>query len=211
MDHPRHEILEARAKAAPERVAGIAVVGLLHVALIYALASGLAMRLVREIPHDITVQVLPVQQPENAPPPPPHPQMQAPQLPTITPPEIDVPQQPASQPTISVSAPQTPAAPAAQPISGGATGIMNTHTIPPYPELSRRLGQQGTVTLRLSIAADGTVTDTQLVTSSGSTDLDNAALAWVKQHWKYKAALQNGQPIASTTEAAVVFNLKNAH
>ena len=211
MNHPSHEILEARTKAAPERIAGIAFVGVLHIALIYAIASGLAMKFVKELPHDITVQVLPVQEPQNAPQPPPHPQMQAPQLPTITPPEIDVPQQQTTTPAIAVTAQQTPPAPVSQPLSGGASGISSTHTIPPYPELSRRLGQQGTVTLRLSIGADGTVTDTQLVASSGSTDLDNAALAWVKAHWKYKPALQNGQPVASTTEAAVVFNLKNAH
>jgi protein TonB len=210
MNHPRHEILEARTQMAPERVGGLVFVGLLHVAVIYALASGLAVKFIKQIPHEISAEVIPVQEPQNAPPPPPPTKMQVPTLPTVAPPDIEVPQQPAPSPTISVQAQPQPPAAVTQPASTSAAGIASTHTIPPYPEQSRRMGQQGTVTLRVSIGADGVVTDTQIVQSSGVPELDQAALAWVKSHWKYKPAMQNGQPIASTAEAAVVFNLKNA-
>jgi protein TonB len=54
------------------------------------------------------------------------------------------------------------------------------------------------------------VTNAQIEQSSGSNDLDSAAVQWVVAHWRYKPATQNGQPVVSTTEAAVVFNLKNA-
>jgi protein TonB len=44
-----------------------------------------------------------------------------------------------------------------------------------YPEIACRRGQQGTVTLRFSVAADGNVLDVAVVTGSGSPLLDDAA------------------------------------
>jgi periplasmic protein TonB len=44
-----------------------------------------------------------------------------------------------------------------------------------YPEIARRRGQEGTVTLRFTVAADGNVLDVSVVTGSGSPLLDNAA------------------------------------
>jgi periplasmic protein TonB len=44
-----------------------------------------------------------------------------------------------------------------------------------YPEVARRQGQEGTVTLRFTVAADGSVLDVAVVTGSGSQVLDNAA------------------------------------
>ncbi len=91
-----------------------------------------------------------------------------------------------------------------------AMGIVGTHTIPPYPLLERRLNEQGTVTLRLTISPQGVVTGAEVVKSSGYPGLDQSAIGWVMAHWKYKPAILNGSPVASQTTAAVVFNLKNA-
>ncbi len=44
-----------------------------------------------------------------------------------------------------------------------------------YPEAARRLGEQGRVVLRFTVARDGRVLDVQVVGSSGSTRLDGAA------------------------------------
>jgi protein TonB len=63
------------------------------------------------------------------------------------------------------------------------------------------------VLLRLAINADGQVSDAEIVRSSGYDELDEAAAIWVKAHWRYLPALQNGQPVAATTTALVTFRL----
>jgi protein TonB len=76
--------------------------------------------------------------------------------------------------------------------------------------LARRLGKEGTVTLSLTVSAAGDVTSATVVGSSGNDDLDQAAIQWVKEHWRYKPAIRNGKPAAGTVEAAVRFTLQNA-
>lgn len=211
MEHPRHDVLEIKQRMTPERVVGLVFVGLLHAAIIYALASGLAQRFVKELPHVITAQVIqPQPQPQNIPPPP-QPQFKAPPEPAVPPPVITI-QSPAPAPITVVKNPNppAPAPPAPAPISTAVRGILSTHTIPPYPEVARRMGEEGTTTVKIDIDAAGQITDVSLISSSGSSLLDNAAINWVKQHWKYKAAVEAGKPVPSTTEAAIKFDLKNA-
>ena len=88
-----------------------------------------------------------------------------------------------------------------------ASGLMATHTIPGYPTLDRRLNHEGTVVLALSIGADGSVNDAKVATSSGYDGLDQAAIAWVKAHWRYKPATKGGVAIPSSLNAAVRFKL----
>lgn len=88
-----------------------------------------------------------------------------------------------------------------------ASGLMATHTIPGYPSLDRRLNHEGTVMLALSIGADGSVTDASIAHSSGYDGLDQAAIAWVKAHWRYKPATKGGVAIPSSVNAAVTFKL----
>jgi protein TonB len=88
-----------------------------------------------------------------------------------------------------------------------ASGLVATHTIPGYPTLDRRLNHEGTVVLALSIGADGSVNDAKIATSSGYDGLDQAAIAWVKAHWRYKPATKGGVAIPSSLNAAVRFKL----
>ena len=213
MNRPLHAISESRpGQMSPERIVSIGFVVALHVALLYALITGLAQRIALQLPHELTAVVIPVQQQETQPPPP-QAQLQKPTLPQITPPDIQV-QQQQTTPAITVQTTPQPVAPTApvnpSPVSTTASGIMNTHTIPPYPEMERRMGREGTVTLRIQIDTTGNVTDAQVEQSSGDQALDQAAVDWVKAHWKYKPAIQNGTAVAATAEAAVKFNLKNA-
>lgn len=50
-------------------------------------------------------------------------------------------------------------------------------TVPVYPVEARRLGEEGTVHVRLRVLADGQPTDLRVQRSSGAQALDNAALA----------------------------------
>lgn len=92
----------------------------------------------------------------------------------------------------------------------GPLGIQATHTIPPYPPLDVRLGHEGTVVLRLTISAEGRVTEASVARSSGSDSLDNVARSWVMAHWRYQPAVHGGMAVPATATVGVQFNLRQA-
>jgi protein TonB len=83
------------------------------------------------------------------------------------------------------SAPGASAPPAAQPESPAAVGWNSLFSAwlasrKTYPEVARRRGEQGSVTLRFKVAGDGTVLNVALLTGSGSPVLDEAARALLR-------------------------------
>ena len=220
-----HRIPQSRSSAM--RYVGGAFVGALHVVAIWAIANGLAIRLVHDVPKLIETKIIEQPpKPKERPPAAPKVQMQAPpKIQTfVPPPDIKIetpPPPPAAIQQVQkitparVTPPQqsapvtTPAPPPAVPDTE-AVGIASTHTTPPYPPVAHRLGKEGTVMLHISISATGDVTDASVATSSGTDELDQAAIEWVKSHWRYKPAIHSGQPVASTAKVAVQFTLKNA-
>jgi len=76
-----------------------------------------------------------------------------------------------------------------------------------FPRLSSNdsATRQIVVRLLLSITGDGAVADAVVTSTSGTPSLDAFAIAWVKERWRYRPALQNGVPIAVTTMAIVQF------
>lgn len=79
---------------------------------------------------------------------------------------------------------------------------------PTYPRLSKRMGEQGEVRLRVLVAVDGRVASVQLSRSSGYDRLDEAALESVKQ-WRFKPATQGGEPLETWVEVPVKFVLES--
>jgi protein TonB len=188
----------------------IGTVAMLHVVIVYALVTGMAQKIMQVIPPSLQVSVLPQNIDTKNVPPPPKPvlaQVQPTQS-TLPPPDIQI--ATTEQPPINVQA--TPPSPpqTTAPADARATGLAYTHTTPPYPEMARKLTEQGTVTLQMTISAQGDVTAAAVLQSSGFADLDQAAVSWVQQHWRYKPAMQNGQAVPSQAQAAVKFDLKNA-
>jgi protein TonB len=217
MQQPIHALAGRRREMTPERVAGLGFVGLLHVVAIWAILTGLVPKIVQVIKHDDLVLV---RTREKEVPPPPMSLKPPPRIPTVTlsmerrvavpPPVIDIARDPppvTGDPTPPKGPPSnaTPSVP-----DTAAFAVTGTHTTPAYPLLERRLDHQGTVKLRLTISAEGAVTGAQVAQSSGYPGLDQAAVSWVILHWRYKPATHDGAPAASTTVAAVVFNIKNA-
>lgn len=78
---------------------------------------------------------------------------------------------------------------------------------PDYPSVSRRLGEQGKVLLRVQVAADGTADSVVLQTSSGSTRLDQSALAAVKK-WRFVPAKRGGQAVSASVVVPVSFSIE---
>ena len=209
MHAPTHTILStANSTASALRTMIIGTVVMLHALIVYALISGMAGKIAKYVPPELVAHfdTAPAK-PTVVPPPPPvlaHPQPQIADVPT---PVINtVPDQPS--PILVQPAPTNPAPPA-QPDTGAA-GISSTHSTPPYPALARVAAHQGTVVLQIVISAEGSVASANVIQSSGFPELDQAAVAWVVAHWKYKPALQNGQAVPSQAQAAVKFDLRQA-
>ena len=77
---------------------------------------------------------------------------------------------------------------------------------PKYPVLSRRLGEQGRVLLRVFVDADGRAHDVQVHGSSGFARLDGAAKEAV-EHWQFTPARQRGGAVGAWVVVPVSFTL----
>ena len=203
MEEPRGFINALSPRAQARRYVSMAVVGLIHVVVIYALVTGLAPQIAKNAHRELSARVI-ATQPEKPkqvvklrPPP-----LEKPKLNTAVAPKIQI-NQPA-QSSISV-APANP-----QPAADRrAAAVGSTHTRPPYPPAARRLGQEGRVVLRLTISPQGAVVRADVVQSSGYPELDQTAQAWVIAHWRYQPAVTHGVPVTSQTMAAVRFDLNS--
>jgi protein TonB len=78
-------------------------------------------------------------------------------------------------------------------------------SLPEYPEVARRAGIEGPVTLLLRIGPDGSVEETQLL--SGQPVLGRAAAAAVEQ-WRYQPARIEGQSVDILTSVTLAFELR---
>lgn len=77
--------------------------------------------------------------------------------------------------------------------------------LPQYPRLARRLGVEGTVTLRLAIDASGKLTGVEVIQSAGH-GFDEEALRAVQQS-SFSPAVREGRPIACLALLQVRFQL----
>lgn len=156
----------------------ITLVVVLHGLLLWAIQSGLARQVVKMT--ESTVEVLLLS--DNRPPPPPPatpPPPKTPTPPVVTPttaapPVITTPVAPAvSAPSTTPVAPTAPAAPSVR--TGAVIQPGASCAKPDYPSASRRLEEEGTVTLKFLIGADGRVLQAEIEKTSGFNRLDEAA------------------------------------
>lgn len=78
---------------------------------------------------------------------------------------------------------------------------------PPYPALSRRMGEEGRVVLRVQVRSDGGAGEVQLQTASGSPRLDQSALETVRR-WKFVPARRGDEAVAAWVLVPIIFSLK---
>jgi protein TonB len=78
---------------------------------------------------------------------------------------------------------------------------------PVYPPISRRMGEQGLVLLRVFVTAHGDPNAVELKTGSGFARLDRAAQEAVKQ-WKFVPARRGEQPVDAWVVVPIRFSLK---
>ena len=79
---------------------------------------------------------------------------------------------------------------------------------PPYPALSRRMGEEGRVVLRVFVDQTGLPARVELKTSSGFSRLDHVALETVRQ-WKFMPARRGEQLIGAWVLVPISFSLRS--
>jgi protein TonB len=78
---------------------------------------------------------------------------------------------------------------------------------PSYPGRARRLGIEGTTTLRIFVAADGRVADVVVEESAGHPDLDHAAADAVRR-WRFEPARRGTEAVGMWVLLPVEFRLR---
>jgi protein TonB len=78
---------------------------------------------------------------------------------------------------------------------------------PAYPRMSKRMGEQGTVIVRVFIGLQGSAEEAEIRTSSGYDRLDKVALETV-QRWRYSPGKRHGTPEAMWFNVPVRFVLE---
>jgi protein TonB len=191
---------------------GIAFVGivLLHIFLIWALASGFVNTGARYVETILQTNVVQTEKPKDLPPPPPPVDLKERPPVQVIAPDISI-TIPADAPpppiqTITTQRPEAPPAP--RPIVAGTSVKL---TFQPdvsdyYPDSSRRAGEEGRATIKVCVNAAGKVDTADVQTSAGFPALDAAAVRLAKAS-RFKPATQEGKPIASCVGLPVKFLL----
>lgn len=78
---------------------------------------------------------------------------------------------------------------------------------PAYPRLSRQLGEQGKVLLRVRVTTEGRTAQIVEAQSSGSARLDEAARQAVRQ-WRFVPAQRGGRAVEAWVLVPIVFTLE---
>ncbi len=224
LSEPRGQGLVRTGKAARERLAGLAVVVAVHVALVAGVM--LAMhRVMRPIQSDVSVRLIDAPKPLPIKDPAPLPlakvsvslpRNEVPLVPLaevpVAAPVATAPQPDAPRPEAKPAAPAAPAS-AASAMIGDSTPLIDASAAgnakPVYPRASKALGEQGVVVLDVFITTEGTVGDIRVGRSSGYDRLDESALRAVRQ-WHFIPAHQGGKQVSMWYKQPITFDLKNA-
>jgi protein TonB len=187
----------------------IALVVLLHLALLWAIHSGLAHKVVQVakvvVQAELISEVTPSLPPPPAPKPPPPAPPPPPTAPVVTTPSPAAIQLPAAPTVAAPVAPPAPAAPAVRTsavIQAGATCAK-----PDYPSASRRLEEEGTVTLKFLIGVDGRVMQAEVEKTSGFQRLDEAARNALSK-CQFKPGTVDGKPEQSWASIKYTWRLE---
>jgi protein TonB len=199
----------ARERSPIKHWRSIALVVLLHLALLWAIQSGLAQKVVQvakvvvqaELISEVTTSLPPPPAPKPPPPAPPPPPT-APVVTTPSPAAIQLPAAPAVAAPVAPPAPAAPAVRTSAVIQAGATCAK-----PDYPSASRRLEEEGTVTLKFLIGVDGRVMQAEVEKTSGFQRLDEAARNALSK-CQFKPGTVDGKPEQSWASIKYTWRLE---
>lgn len=210
------------------RVIAIVIVGLIHVALGYALITGLAISAVKSVVERVTTVDInePEPEPVEEPPPPPEPDT-SPPPPVAPPPPINIapappmirvqPNIPPPAPVARIVPPAAPPAPPpapppppsqARPVERDGFNRWAARIQEAYPSAAIRRGIEGNVGVSVVIGSDGRVQTCTVTSSSGERSLDDAACQGMERYARYDPALDAaGNPTTGRDSITIVYQL----
>ncbi len=204
-----------------ERAVGLALVLAMHAAALWGLWQH---RLIPSPQEAMTlfVNFIAPPAPEIIPPPPKPKPVEKPKLrqivaetPVVAPTDyVAPPPPPQLTPTILAPivppAPPAPLKPAGPVTLGGELSVACPERTPPrYPPHSRRMGEEGTVLLRVELDEQGKVCAARVSGSSGFARLDEAALEAVRT-WRCTPAQRDGRPVRAVALQPFKFILQGS-
>ena len=166
------------------KIVSIFLVVIIHLLLGYALVTGLAYSAVKKVATQLDMidiqEEEPPEEPEEPPPPPPEKPIEPP--PVVSPPPIVA-------PVVAPPPPPPPPPPPqrATPEPRGNPGSWANAN--DYPSRALREEREGTTRFRLTVNADGRVSDCQITGSSGHADLDEAACKNLTRRARFRPSL----------------------
>lgn len=186
-----------------------------HVLVIWLIASGLARRIVETVAPPIQTDIIEEVQQRDTPPPPPPPEFERPPV-EVPPPDvaIDIPVDTAQSTAITdVTDRPVPMAPPAPPppknVKKASLGKNFPNSEDYYPAAAKRLGEEGSPTVKVCIGPNGKLTEEPTVAqSSGNARLDEGAVKLAKAG-RYVAGSVDGVPSTDCLSFRVKFELKN--
>ena len=214
-----------RREMSSNRTAAIVIVALIHIALGYALVTGLAYNVIKKAAEDLKtfdVEDEPPPPPEEPPPPPekmetpPPPQVVAPppivRTNTVAPPIISTPvaPPPVITPRAAPAPPEPPAPPGPVVSEAGRAraNLTSLFSTDDYPQSAIRNEEQGTTAVRLTIGTGGGVEGCDVTSSSGSGAPVQATCNTIRRRARYTPAKdQAGNPITGTDSARIRWEL----
>ena len=192
----------SRQRTPRKHIVGLTVVVVLHGLLFWAINSGLARKFVKVIKGPVEAVLLEETKPDIPPPPPPPPPTTVPPPPPADVPPVEV-AVAAPTPVNAIAAvsntPQPVAPPSPMPVVAAApvvtAAVISASSCekPEYPSASKRLEEEGTVTLKFLVGADGKVIESAVEKSSGFRRLDEAARAGLSK-CQFKPGTVDGKP-----------------
>lgn len=192
------------------RVVGLVVVLLMHVGVVYLLASGLGKSMIEVLKAPIETKVLEELKQQDEPPPPPPPDFKDPPPPFVPPPDItlDLPPAPVTNAITTQSKVATPVVKQSN-IVPPHSDAKHPITQPEYPASSQRLGEEGRVVVKCLVnAKTGRCDEAEVGQSSGFPRLDDAAVREAKRTWRLAPGTDNGTPVTMWQSFAVKFEIK---
>jgi protein TonB len=122
-------------------------------------------------------------------------------------------EEPVSMPAVTETVAEVPKAPPKpepvteekiEPPQFGVAYLNNPQ--PTYPSISRRIGEEGRVLMKVLVAKDGVAKTVEIEQTSGSERLDNAAINAVKK-WRFLPARKNNESLDAYVLVPIKFSL----
>jgi len=204
------------------KIIAIIIVALIHVALGYALITGLAYNAVKKAIERVTTVDIEEPEPEEEEPPPPEPEQVTPPPIVAPPPPLNISVAPPQVTTVTTPPPPAPVIPIARPAppppppapsrARGATpdGLArwSARIQENYPPRAVRDEIEGRVGVRVTVGPNGRVSDCSVSSPSGSDILDSAACAGMRSYARFNPALDAaGNPTSGSYTTTIVYQL----